>query len=231
MFKRARLAAAAGVLAVAGIAGAATLAQAQPSAGPSAQATPTPAATRPAGQRGGMTSGRMEEHLNRLAGNLGVTPDKLRDALRQTAIQEIDAAVARGDIPADRAQQIKDRIQNGQGAPLGPRFGGPGARNGGFKGGIDQDQDGLAAFLGITAEQLRTELKGKSLAQVAEAHGKTRAQTVQYLTDQANKRLDDAVKNGRMTQQMADRIRQGQGQRIERLVDRVRQEAGRRRGP
>lgn len=229
MWNRIRLVAA-GVVAVGVTAGAATLAQAQPPAAPAAQATPTATPTRPANQggRGAIMAGRIDEYLNRLAANLGVAPDTLRDALRQTAIQEIDAAVARGEIPADRAQQFKDRIQSGQRPPLGPRAGGPTSSRmgGGMMGGIVRDRDALATFLGITRQQLQDEIKGKSLAQVAQSHGKTRAQLIQFLTDQANTQLNQAIENGRITQPMADRIRQNQQPRIERMVDRIRQEDG-----
>lgn len=208
---RLRALAAAGVLTAAGLGGitvAAVHAQ-QPPAPPAAQ------------QR----AQRMDEFLNRLAQNLGVTPERLRDAIKQTALQEVDAAVARGELTAQQAQAIKDRINAGD---LGPFGFGPGRGHGG-PGPMAAHAD-IAQFLGITPEQLRAELNGQSLAQVAQAHGKSRDQLIQFLVSNAQQRLNEAVQAGRLTQQQADQRLADLQARIEQLVDRVHR-PGSRQGP
>ena len=210
---RLRALAAAGVLTVAGVAGTVvTVANAQ-------QPTPTPTPSAAAQQR----QQRMDEYLERLARNLGVTSGRLRDALRQTALQDVDAALARGDITAQQAQQARDRINAGQ-VGFGP-FGGRGPghdRGPGGRGfGIAHDQ--LAQFLGITPEQLRTELNGRSLAQVAQAHGRSRDQLIQFIISSVQQRLAVEVQAGRLTQQQADqRVADLRG-RVDEMVDRVHQ--------
>jgi membrane-bound lytic murein transglycosylase B len=172
---------------------------------PSPSATATPAAR---GTPNPQAQQRLDEHLARLAKNLGVDEAKLRDALKQTAIQEVDAAVAAGRLTADQAQQLKDRINSGAGVPLfgglhGPKGGpGGGMHRGGP--GLGADHAALATFLGVTAEQLRTERSTQSLAQVAQNHGKTAAQLKQFLVDQAKQRLAAEVTAGRITQAQAD---------------------------
>lgn len=171
-----------------------------PVASPAARGTPSPEA-----------QARVDAYVARLAANLGVDVTKLRDALKQTALQEVDAAVTAGRLTAEQAQQLKDRINSGVGAPFlgGPGFGG---RHGGGPGkgmhergpGLGVAQDQLAQFLGITAEQLRTERATQSLAQVAQAHGKSADQLKQFLTDQAKQRLAAEVTAGRITQAQAD---------------------------
>ncbi len=210
---RLRTLAAAGVLTVAGLGGATVAAvHAQ-------QPTPTPP---PAQQR----AQRADEFLNRLAQNLGVTPERLRDAIKQTALQEVDAAVARGDLTAQQAQAIKDRINAGQLGPFG--FGLGRGRSG--PGPLAARTD-IAQFLGITPEQLRAELNGQSLAQVAQAHGKSRDQLIQFLVSNAQQRLNEAVQAGRLTQQQADQRLADLRARIEQMVDRVPQPRQPRQGP
>jgi hypothetical protein len=85
-------------------------------------------------------------------------------------------------------------------------FAGGHHRPGGF--GFRQHGAGLqgaAAYLGITEAQLRTELEsGKTLAQIATAHGKTAAGLVQALYDARKKDLDAAVAAGKLTRAQAD---------------------------
>ena len=204
--KRARALAAAGVLTVAGVAGTMAAVNAQ-------QPSPSPSPPAAAQQRA-------DDYLNRLAQNLGVTVDRLRAALQQTALQEVDAALQRGDITADQAQQARARINSGDVGRFGFGFG----RGGGDRGpGFGASHEQIAQFLGVTAEQLRTELNGTSLAQVAQNHGRTRAQLVQFLTSAAQQQIAQAVQAGRLTQQQADQRLAGLQGHIEQLVDRVRQ--------
>jgi hypothetical protein len=206
--ERARALAAAGVLTVAGVAGTMAAVNAQ-------QPSPSPSPPAAAQQRA-------NDHLNRLAQNLGVTVDRLRAALQQTALQEVDAALQRGDITAERAQQARDRINSGDIGRFGGGFGiGRGGGERGDRFGASHEE--IAQFLGVTAEQLRTELNGTSLAQVAQNHGRARAQLIQFLTSAAQQDLAGAVQAGRLTQQQADQRLAELQSRIEQMVDRVRQ--------
>lgn len=222
--------AAGGALLIGGAVGTmATVANAQtPTATPSPvrQATGTPSAGSAARTQA------LTDYINRLAGNLGVTPDRLRAALQQTALAEVDAALARGDLTAAQAQAARDRINTGN-VHFGPGFGrggpgGPGGRDG--RGGFGVSQDALAQFLGITAAQLRTELSGTSLTQVAQAHNKTRAQLVQFMLTTAQQQIAAEVQAGRLTQQQATERLANLQTRIEQQVDEVRT-AGQRSSP
>ena len=64
----------------------------------------------------------------------------------------------------------------------------------------------LATFLGISQDQLKTELQAANatLATVAQAHGKTRDELKSFITSTAKTQLDQAVTNKKLTQQQAD---------------------------
>jgi hypothetical protein len=64
----------------------------------------------------------------------------------------------------------------------------------------------MAAFLGISEEQLRTELAadGASLASVAAAHGQSRAALIGFLTSELEAALAEKVAAGDLTQAEAD---------------------------
>jgi hypothetical protein len=152
--------------------------------------------------------------LNDAASQLGVTPTELSAALKSALVNRIDTAVAAGRITKAQGDEMKQRVESGD-FPLfgfGPGFGpGPGMfeRHEIF-GGLDA----AATYLGLTEDQLRSELdNGKSLADVAKAHGKTVDGLVQALVADSKKHLDEAVADGHLTKaeetQMLSRLEQG----------------------
>jgi hypothetical protein len=208
--KRIRALVAAGALTAAGVAGTMVAVNAQ-------QPSPSPSPSAPAAAQQ-----RTDDYLSRLAQNLGITVDRLRAAMQQTALQEVDAALQRGDITAERAQQARDRINSGEVGRFGIGFGrGRGGEARG--GGLGASHEEIAQFLNVTADQLRSELNGASLAQVAQNHGSSRAQLIQFLTTQAQQDIAAAVQAGRLTQQQAEQRLADIQSRIEQMVDRVRE--------
>jgi hypothetical protein len=151
------------------------------------------------------------------AKQLGIEPAKLNDALKKALDNRVDAAVAAGRLSKDQGDELKTRIESGE-LPLffaGERhgrfghFGHPGPR-----------LDVVATYLGLTEDELRTELRnGKTLAQIATAHGKTAEGLVQALYDAKKKRLDAAVSAGRLTQSEEDSLLAGLKQRTTDFVN------------
>ena len=151
--------------------------------------------------------------LDDAAKRLNVTPEQLRDALSQAQDAQLDQAVKDGKITQKQADAIKARrAQSGRvlgGGPLGP--GGPGRGGPGFGPGFGHHHGAgmvfpdLAKALGITDEQLRTQLRaGKSIADVAKAQGKSLGDVRAALKADAKTALDKAVKAGDLTQAQAD---------------------------
>jgi hypothetical protein len=158
----------------------------------------------------------------RLAAKLGLDAGRVQTAAKDAQKELIDEAAQAGRRPAAAAARLKERVDAGD-FVLGHGPGGKPGR-GGFGRGVGIDQPALASWLGITPEQLHSELHegaGQSLAQVAQAHGKTREALIAFLTDRVKTRLDQAVADGRLTRQQADEMLARFQQNVGRLVDQV----------
>ena len=154
------------------------------------------------------------------AGQLGVQPGQLSDALKKAYKNRIDAAVAAGQLSKEQGDAIKTQIDAGN-VPLlvpgasgfrggfGPmgRPGGPGPMGGP---GFGHDMRGLGAaadYLGLTESELQAKLQsGKSLADIAKDQGKSVDGLVDAMVADAKKHLDQAVKDGHLTQAQEDQI-------------------------
>ena len=157
--------------------------------------TPTPGA------------GTATSFLDRVAQKLGITTPKLQSAINSAANDQIDAMVKSGKLTQQQADQLKQRIAQGKGPGLGgPFFGrdfGHEMRGPKFGFALGAEMDKLAAFIGVSTTQLKTELQASNatLATVAQAHVKSRADLKNFITNEAKTRLDQAVKDGKLTQQ------------------------------
>jgi uncharacterized protein YaiL (DUF2058 family) len=150
---------------------------------------------------------------------------------QQTAYQKFIAALAShfGITPQAMEQEIANARQSA-GLPAGNQFpGGPG--RGGPRAGFALDLQAAATAIGISPQQLRTELPGSSLAQVAQAHGKSGAEVAAALKTAANNRFDDAVTAGRLTADQANTRKQQAAQHIDQLVNQVMPKGGPGPGP
>jgi len=151
------------------------------------------------------------------AGQLGVEPAALSDALKQALKNRIDAAVDAGRITEAQGADLKERIDSGNGLPLFGVMphGGHGPGHAGPFGGLDD----AAAYLGLTEAQLREQLADKTLAEIAKDRGKSVDGVVQVLATAAEKRIDEAVADGRLTEEHANDLKSKLDDRIEALVN------------
>jgi hypothetical protein len=81
--------------------------------------------------------------------------------------------------------------------------------------------DELAEFLGISQEQLQSELsaEGATPATVAEAHDRSRDELKTFYTEQQQEQLDEAVAAGTMSQEQADQAAEAFASRIDDIID------------
>ena len=79
--------------------------------------------------------------------------------------------------------------------------------------------DVAAQTLGLTPEQLRQELAGKSLADLARARNIDPARVVQAMRDNAFRRIDQAATDGRIQASEVAGLKERTSQEIDRFVN------------
>ena len=151
---------------------------------------------------------RDDGFLARVAGHLGISTEKLEDATKQAAIDQVDADLKAGRITKAQADELKARIRQG-GVPFlfgrPHRFGGPGRFDGPRLHHAPFGHLSAAAnYLGLTVPKLLEQLtSGKSLADVAKAQDKSVDGLKKAMVADAKTRLDQAVEDGMLTEAQA----------------------------
>lgn len=192
---------------------------------PPASGSPAIGTPRPTAQQ------RVDAFINALAAKLGKSPDELKNAIKAVEKDRVAQALQAGRITQDQANTLNQRIDQGQGLGLrGPGLGEIGPRGAGKPGagkpgaGLRGELSGVAAFLGLQPQELKTQLgAGKSLAQIAQAKGKSRDDLKSFLTNEAKTRLSAAVTAGRLTQAQADQMLAKMTANLDQMIDRVAQ--------
>jgi hypothetical protein len=164
-------------------------------------------------------SSSKESFLSRVAGHLGISTQKLEDATKAAAIDQVEADLEAGKITKAQADELKARIRQGN-APFlfgGPhRFGGPGRMHHAPFGHLSA----AAEYLGLTVPQLLQKLSsGQSLADVAKAQDKSVDGLKKAMVADAKERLDQAVENGMLTEAQAKKALSEIEARIDDLVN------------
>ena len=168
------------------------------------------------------SSGSGSSFVDSLAQHLGISKEKLQDAAKAAALDQVDQALADGKITKDQADQLKQRINDGDyplngkfGFGVGPLprlgdgpFGGPGF---GFRFhfgfGLRGYASAAADYLGLSEEDLLKKLQaGQSLADVAKTQNKSVDGLKDALKAAAKKQLDQAVTDKRITSDQEQKI-------------------------
>ncbi len=158
---------------------------------------------------------RLNNFIERLAGNLGITQDELETAIDNTQLEFIDEALANGDITEEQAANARERIEAGE--------------TGFFPGRPHQRPHhrghvvlmSVAEFIGVTPEELHDAIVGgQSVAQVAEANGVTTEALTEYLLGEIEAKLAEAVESGRIDQAKADEILANAPAKIDEMINR-----------
>jgi len=164
--------------------------------------------------------------LDAAAQALGLTTQQLQQKLSDGKTTIADVAkqqnvelskVIAAMVAADQSR-INNIVNNplpkfrGPGGPGGPAAFGPNARPG-FRGGmgigpLSASIDDIAKALGITTDQLMTDLKnGQSIADIAKSKNLDLNTVINTLVGDADARIDQAVKNGKLTQTQGDNLK------------------------
>src|SRR3990170_314590 len=151
------------------------------------------------------------------ARQLGIEPSALSEAITEALKNRVNAAVEAGLLTKEEASELKSRIDSGETSLL---FGGFGHRRPGFgHPGPFGNLDAAAAYLGLTTAELREQLADKTLAEIAKARGKSVDGLVNTLVTAAEKAIDEAVADGRLTKEHAAKLKADLGEHVESLVN------------
>lgn len=163
---------------------------------PAAATAPASAPVTPGAPLRGQGRQRIQQFWDTVAAKLGLTPERLRQAIAEA-----------------RAEQGLPRFGSG-GPGSSNHFRGPASPGGRFS--LDQ----VASALGISADQLRQEVPGKSLADVARAHNVDPTRVAEALKSAATIRIDQAVSAGRISANRAAELKQRTSARVDQLITR-----------
>jgi len=163
--------------------------------------------------------------LNDVANRLHVTPQQLRSAFQGAALDRVKAAVKAGRLTQAQANAIEKRIREGGPPPL-PFFHrglvpgrGPVPFRPFF---VLGPLGGAAQYIGVSPEELFKQLAtGKSLAQIARAHGKSVPGLESAMVAAERSRLDRARQNGLITSAREQRLLSRMQAVISALVNRA----------
>ena len=145
-----------------------------------------------------------------LADKLGVSVDKLQQAVRDTLKEMVAKALKDGMLTQSQADAATARIDKltFDKSPFGQFLGGRHAPFGARFATGQVALDAAAAKLGMTTQDLMTELRGgKSLADVAKEKNVSTDDLKTAIVNAINAQADQAVKDGKLTQTQADNIK------------------------
>jgi hypothetical protein len=159
---------------------------------------------------------RCEQVLERIAAKRGVSVEELKAKRSAHALERVDAALAAGRISAERAAEIRARVEAGT-AGCGRLLGRVKAR---LRAGAHRLALRAAAeYLGTTAAELAARRRsGQSIAQIAEASGKSVAGLEEALVAAFEDRLERAVG---LTEEQRAKLLARFEERVERFIDAV----------
>ena len=143
------------------------------------------------------------------------------------------AAVAKSDITDLVNNPLPGPPSFAGGIKGGGPMGGPGLGFGHFGGGLRENNiDPAAKALGITTDELMKDLRdGKSIADVAKAKGIDVNTVIDAIVNDAQSKIDAAVKDKHLTQAQADKLAKDLKDRITNLVNNTRPKGDGRFGP
>ncbi len=178
------------------------------------------------GERQGPGQGVRGQFLERLAQKLGVTTDQLRGAIAETrselGLGERGPRTLRrgGEEGADRPGGFRFRQRDGERGPGHPEAGPFGGSEGFAQARmlLGEQVEMVTSMLGISHEQLREELRGSTLEAVARAHGVNPDALATALTNNVRDRVNQAVAEGRLSQERADRMVERASEMIQRFM-------------
>jgi AraC-like DNA-binding protein len=160
----------------------------------------------------GNSSSPGRSFFDSVARHLGISSQKLEDATKAAATDQVDAALKEGRITQAEADALKERIESGDfpaffGPVFGPGFGPDFDHHGAPPFFFGERLASAAEYLGLTEAELQTKLnEGQTLAEIATAQGKSVAGLKDAMLKATKAKLDQFVEDGRLSQAEADEM-------------------------
>lgn len=152
---------------------------------------------------------RCEERLAKAAEKRGVSVEELKTAIEAHLLARIDAAEKAGRISKERAATLREHVETANVCSARKHVKARFAARGMMK--------AAARFLGLDRDELRHQLPGSSLVELAAKQGKSEAALEAAMVAPGKARLDRAVADGKITQAHAAQALE----RLEKLADRL----------
>ena len=171
------------------------------------------------------TGNSKQAFINDVAKRLNVSPAQLSSAVKAALIDRLNAAVKDGQITQAQAKKLEQRINQDRRLPF--FFASPGRAFGPGHLRLARPVGGgalhsAASYLGLSNAQLMADLaSGKSLAQVANARGKSVSGLKQVLITAETNRLNKLESRGVITKALEQHIISRLSTRIDKLVNRT----------
>jgi len=161
----------------------------------------------------GDTEGGVKGFFNRysdaLADSLGISRSELNEKRKAAVDETLDEAVDNGRLTQEQADKIKNHDWGRAGKLVDTA-----------KNALTDIFGAAASTLGMTTEELRTELKdGKSLADIAAEQNVGTDKLKADITAEIDEQLDKAVADGTITQERADAIAKKVAEHIDDVID------------
>lgn len=182
------------VLLVAGIGSAVVMAQG-----------PTPTPTTPSTQSGAQTLNDL--FWQSLAQKLGTTVEKIRQAITDARLDSINQGVKQGILTQPQADALLQRYQNALPGTLFGNRGLAGQLGSAYSAVANAAFDAAAKALGMTTADLTTALQSKTLLDLAREKNVDVTKLRTAIADAEKAAVDQAVKDGKLTQAQADTIK------------------------
>jgi uncharacterized protein YidB (DUF937 family) len=164
--------------------------------------------------------------ISKLASALGKTEDEVNGAIKQAKTEVVNELLQQGRISQEQADRTLERIEQGgpfAGLPFGHKPILPRAKQEFMAKQLlakGQVLKAAAEFLGLPPGQMLKSLReGQSLAEIAQAQGKTREQLKTAIVDSTKQALDKLVASGKLAQQRADAALQRLQENLDKVID------------
>ncbi|MBI5947674.1 MAG: hypothetical protein HY875_06025 [Chloroflexi bacterium] len=161
--------------------------------------------------------------INTILTENGVDPATVQAAVLAALDAKLDEKVLAGDLTQEKADALYARAETAL-PKLMDHTPQPGEHRGKIAKALRGAIKTAAETIGIEPQELAGALKGgQSIADVASANGVDPQTVVDALVAQASAKLDEAVANGRISEEKAAEIKSGLPERMTELVNKSRQ--------